>query len=120
MQLFLGFANFYRRFIKDFSLHARPLFDLTKKGVQWKWGEDKEGALWRLKDRITLAPVLTFPDDARMYRVEADASDFATGATLSQQSPKDDTWHLIAFFSKSLSPVERNYEIHNKEMLAIM
>jgi len=46
--------------------------------------------------------------------------DFATGATSSQQSPKDGKWHLIAFFSKSLSPVERNYEIHDKEMLAIM
>ena len=55
-----------------------------------------------------------------MYRVKADASDFTTGATLSQQSPEDDMWHPIAFFSKSLSPVERNYEIHDKEMLAIM
>src|SRR3979490_1279701 len=120
VQSFLGFANFYRRFIKDFSSHARPLFDLIKKEVQCKWGEDEEGALRKLKDHITSAPVLTFPDDAWMYQVEADASDFATGATLSQQSPEDDTWHPIAFFSKSLSPVERNYEIHDKEMLAIM
>ena len=91
-----------------------------KKEVQWKWGEDEEGALRKLKDQITSAPVLTFPDDARVYQVEADASDFATGATLSQQSPEDDTWHPITFFSKSLSLVERNYEIHNKVMLAIM
>src|SRR3979490_3007538 len=120
VQSFLGFANFYRRFIKDFSLHARPLFDLTKKEVQWKWGEDEKGVLQKLKDQITSAPVLTFPDDTRMYRVEANASGFATGATLSQQLPEDDMWHLIAFFSKSLSPVGRNYEIHDKEMLAIM
>jgi len=55
-----------------------------------------------------------------MYRVEADSSDFATGATISQQSPEDGKWHPIAFFSKSLNLVERNYEIHNKEMLAII
>src|SRR3979490_1929369 len=91
VQSFLGFANVYRHFIKDFSLHARPLFDLTKKEVQWKWGEDEEGALRKLKDQITSAPVLTFPDDTWRYRVEADTLDFATGATLSQQSPEDDT-----------------------------
>ena len=101
-------------------LHAQPLFDLTKKKVQWKWGEAEEDILWMLKDQITSAPVLTFPDNARMYRVEADASDFVTGATLLQQSPKDDTWHPITFFSKSLSLVKRNYKIHDKEMLAIM
>jgi len=77
-------------------------------------------AFQRLKDQITLAPILTFPDDARMYQVEANALDFATGATLSQQLPEDETWHPIAFFSKSLSPVEQNYEIHDKEMLAII
>ena len=90
MQSFLGFVNFYRHFIKDFSLHAWSLFDLMKKGVQWKWGEAEESSLQKIKDQITLAPVLTFPDDVRMYQVEADASDFATGATLSQQSPKDE------------------------------
>ena len=74
----------------------------------------------KLKELITSLPVLTFPEDLQMYQVEADSSDFATGATISQQSPKDGKWHLIAFFSKSLSPVERNYEIHDKEMLAIM
>ena len=55
-----------------------------------------------------------------MYRVEADSSDFATGATISQQLPEDGKWHPIAFFSKSLSLVEYNYEIHDKEMLVII
>src|SRR3979490_159891 len=68
VQSFLGFANFYRRFIKDFSSHAHPLFDLTKKEVQWRWGEDEEGALRKLNDQITSAPVLTFPDDAWIVR----------------------------------------------------
>jgi len=55
-----------------------------------------------------------------MYQVEADSSDFATGATISQQSPKDGKWHPIPFFSKSLSPVEQKYKIHDKEMLPII
>src|SRR5882762_9148606 len=61
-----------------------------------------------------------FPDDDRPFRIEADSSDFATGAVLSQQSPDDDKWHPVAFYSKSLNAVEWNYKIHNKEMLAII
>ena len=98
----------------------RALFDLTKKDEPWKWGEAKQLAFAMLKDLITLAPILAFPKDSCMYRVEADSLDFATGATISQQSPKDGKWHPITFFSKSLSLVERNYEIHDKEMLAII
>ena len=66
------------------------------------------------------APILASPDNSRPFRIEADSSDFATGAVLSQQSPTDEKWHPVAFLSKSLSSVERNYEIHDKEMLAII
>jgi hypothetical protein len=61
-----------------------------------------------------------FPDNTKPFRLEADSFDFATGAVLSQQSPVDDKWHPIAYHSKSLNMVERNYEIHDKEMLAII
>jgi len=60
------------------------------------------------------------PQDSEPFWVEADSSDFTTGAVLSQQSSTDGKWHPIAFYSKSLSSVERNYEIHDKEMLAII
>jgi transposase InsO family protein len=120
VQSFLGFVNFYRRFIRDFSHHARPLFDLTKKDVKWEWSADEQSAFDTLKDLITSSPILASPDNSRPFRVEADSSDFATGAVLSQQSPDDDKWHPVAFLSKSLSAVERNYEIHDKEMLAII
>ena len=120
VQSFLGFANFYRRFIEGFSHHARPLFDLTKKDVVWQWGEEQQKAFDELKSRITSSPVLCFADDSLQFRIEADSSDFATGAVLSQQSPDDNKWHPISFYSKSLNDVERNYEIHDKEMLAIM
>jgi hypothetical protein len=61
-----------------------------------------------------------FLDNSRPFQVEADSSDFATGAVLSQQSPSDNMWHPVAYYSKSLNAVERNYEIHDKEMLAII
>ena len=120
VQSFLGFTNFYRRFIQGFSHLARPLFDLTRKDTDWRWGAEEQSAFNSLKERITMAPILALPDNSRPFRIEADSSDFATGAVLSQQSPEDNKWHPVAFLSKSLSPVERNYEIHDKEMLAIV
>jgi len=120
VQSFVGFTNFYRRFISNFSHHARALFDLTKKDVRFMWGNRKQDTFDRLKELITSAPVLALPDNKRPYRVEADGSGVATGAVLSQLSPEDDKWHPVAFLSKSLSAVKRNYKIHDTEMLAIV
>jgi len=63
---------------------------------------------------------LTTPADDQPFRIEADSSDFATGAVLSQLSAEDEKWHPVAYYSKSLLETERNYEIHDKEMLAII
>ena len=63
---------------------------------------------------------LIFPDETQLFQVEADSSDFATRAVLQQQSSEDDKWHLVAYYSKSLSAVEWNYEIHDKEMLVVI
>ena len=122
VQSFVGFVNFYRRFIKDFSHHAHTLFNLTKKDVGWKWEELEQVAFDKLKELITSAPVLIFLDDSCPYRIEADSSNVATGAVLSQWTLSENggKWYPIAFFSKSFSPVEWNYEIHDKEMLAII
>jgi len=120
VQSFLGFTNFYRRFIQGFSHLAPPLFDLTQKDTEWRWGAEEHSAFNSLKERITTALILTLPDNLQPFWIEADSSDFATGALLSQQSPEDNQWHPIAFLSKSLSPVEWNYEIHDKEILAIV
>ena len=108
VQSFLGFINFYRRFIEGFLHIARPLFDLTKADSIFKWSDKEKLAFDTIRNQITLAPILTLPDNSRQYRVEADSSDFATGAVLSQHNPEDDKWHPVAFLSKSLSPVERN------------
>ena len=119
VQQFLGFANFYRRFIQDYSHIAQPLFLLTGK-KEFKWGEEQADAFRALKESITTSPVLALADDSKQFRVEADSSDVATGAVLSQQSDSDSKWHPVAYLSKSLNAVERNYEIHDKEMLAIV
>jgi len=120
VQTFLGFVNFYRRFIQDFSAKARPLFNLICSKQVWTWSEREQTAFEDLKMAVTTAPVLMFPQDSELFQVEADSSDFATGAVLSQQSTADGKWHPVAFYSKSLSSVEQNYKIHDKEMLAII
>jgi len=120
VQAFLGFVNFYCRFIRDFSTKARPLFDLTCSEQVWTWSGREQTAFEDLKMAVTTALVLMSPQDSEPFRVEADSSDFATGAVLSQQLTADGKWHPVAFYSKSLSSVEQNYEIHDKEMLAII
>ncbi len=92
VQAFLGFGNFYRRFIKDFSKTARPLFDLTRKDTPWLWTPTCQEAFDQLKDAFTSSPVLIMPDADKPYLVEVDASDFATGGILSQKGT-DDQWH---------------------------
>ena len=120
VQAFLGFINFYQRFIRDFSAKARPLFDLTRSKQVWTWNGREQMVFEDLKMAVTTAPVLMSPQDSEPFQVEADSLDFATGAVLSQQSTADGKWHPVAFYSKSLSSVERNYKIHDKEMLAII
>ena len=119
VQAFIGFANFYRRFIQDFSRVIRPLTRLVKKGVAWTWGDDQQAAFDELKARFSSAPVLAMPDLTSPFVVEVYASYFATCAVLSQKVA-DDLLHPVAFYSKSLNDAERNYEIHDKELLAII
>ena len=119
VQSFLGFVNFYRKFICDFSDVARPLYALTRKTQRWVWGLAEQEAFDALKKAVTSAPVLTFPSQSGRFRLECDASNFATGAVLSQ-AQADGAYQPVAFMSKGFSDAERNYQIHDKEMLAIM
>ena len=84
LQAFLGFANFYRRFIKDFAKIATPLNRLTGL-VDWKWGSEEQEAFEGIKHTITSSPVLAIPNDDDPFKVECDASKFAIGAELSQK-----------------------------------
>jgi hypothetical protein len=119
VQQFLGFTNFYRRFIQVFSNVTRLLFDLMKKGVAWTWTTASAAVFQALKDLVTAQPVLVLPDESQPYRLEVDNSDRENRAVLSQQGT-DGKWHPVTFYSKSLNDVQQNYVIHDKEMLVIV
>jgi len=116
---FLGLANYYRRFIKDFAQVARLMNMLTRKDVKWVWRESQQKVFDELKGVFTIKPVLVAPDLDKEFRVEADASNYATGGVLSMKC-SDNLWRPVAFISKSLSDTKRNYKIHDKEMLAVI
>ena len=119
VQSFLGFANFYRKFIKDYSRIVLPLTQLTLRGRTFRWSLEADRAFDELKKRFTTAPVLAHPDVTKQFFVEADASDFAVGGVLSQAGD-DGQQHPIAFHSRKFAAAEINYEIHDKELLAIV
>jgi hypothetical protein len=119
LQRFLGFANFYRRFIRNFSQLAAPLTALTSPRVTFRWSDTAEAVFAKLKSRFVSAPILVSPDSSRQFVVEVDASEVGVGAVLSQRSSTDDKMHPCAFLSHRLSPAERNYDIGNRELLAV-
>ena len=119
IQVFLGFANFYRRFVKGYSKITLPLTALLAKDSKFTWSPSAQQAFETLKSAFTTAPVLAHFDPSRQSVVETDASDFAIGCILSQYSD-DGTLHPVAFYSRKFTPAEINYEIYDKEMLAIV
>ena len=119
-QSFLGFANFYRRFIQDYSRVTRPLTELTKgEGRHWAWNKEAEAAFQELKRRFTTSPILSHFDGEKPVIIETDASDFVIGAVLSQRDGEG-RLHPVAFHSRKFQPADINYEIHDKELLAIV
>ena len=105
--------------MKGFASIARPLHNMVKKDKKWEWTEKQERAFGELKKRFTEEPVLAAPDLDKKMWMEVDTSDYATGKVLSMKC-EDKLWRPVAFLSKSLNEMERNYEIHDKEMLAII
>jgi len=118
-QSFLGFANFYRRFIQDYSRVARLLTELTKKDREWSWNPEADAAFTELKQRVTTAPILVHFDPAKEVIIETEISDFAIGAVLSQRD-EEKRLHPVAFHSRKFQPAEVNYKIHDKELLAVV
>ena len=92
---------------------------LRRKDVKWQWKEQQQKAFDKLKRIFTTKPVLAAPDLDKEFRVKADASNYTTGGVLSMKGP-DKLWRPVAFISKSLSDTEKNYEIHDKEMLVVV
>lgn len=118
VQRFLGFANFYRKFIRGFSSVAAPISELTKKnGGPFCWNSLAEKAFSNLKQRFSSAPILVLPDPTQPFVVEVDASDLGVGAVLSQRC--SGKLHPCAFFSHRLSPTESRYDVGDRELLAV-
>ncbi|WP_140888044.1 RNase H-like domain-containing protein, partial [Muricoccus nepalensis] len=119
LRTFLGFGNFYRRFIPHYSDIAAPLHALMKKDAPFIWTEDCQKAFQTLKDRFTSYPVLRLPDPSRPFQIEADASKYASGAVLTQLD-ENGARHPVAYLSKTFDEAQRNYEIYDRELLAII
>jgi hypothetical protein len=134
VQSFLGFCNFYRRFIRDYGRIAKPLVNLTKNTVPFDFNESCWNAFEQLKHKLCSADVLRHYDPDLKSRIETDASDGVIAGVLSQlhrnyadpesENGDDDddegSWRPVAYFSKTMAPAECNYEIHDKELLAIV
>ena len=118
VQAFLGFANFNRQFIKDYSEKALPLTELTKKETGFQWGDNQEKSFQKLKDACAKEPVLLNFRANEPTKIKTDASDQAVGACLCQQ--KDGKWHPVAYYSRKMSQAEQNYDTHNKELLVVV
>lgn len=118
IQSFLGLANYYRRFIRDFAKIAKPLTELTHKDRTFEMSEEAINAFETLKKQLTNAPVLRLADPALPYVVTTDASDFAIGAVLEQE--EDGVRKPVAYYSKTLNRSQRNWPAYDKELFAII
>ena len=119
VQSFLGFGNFYRQFIKNFSHLVHPLKDLLKKDRKFIWSNECQKSFDLLKKRFTEEPVLMMPDHTRPFQIQVDSSLFATGGILTQMDTNGDH-HPCAYLSKSLTKEQRNYNTGDRELLAIV
>ena len=116
---FLGLSSYYRRFIYQFSSIALPLTMLTRKGTQFRWTTECQESFDTLKERLTTAPVLSYPSFNRPFVPETDASVRGLGAVLSQLQ-EDGQLHPVAYASRSLCASERNYSVTELETLAVV
>ena len=119
IQKFLRLANYYRRFVKEFSKIARLLHELTRKKQKQKWEIEQKKSFKVSKKRFIMKPILVVPDLDRKMRIEVNVSDYITGEVLSMEYSNE--WQRpIAYLSKSLNETERNYEIYDKEILTVI
>ena len=119
IQQFLGLANYYRRFVKDFATIAKPLHSLTEKTAKFEWTSKCQTAFEELRHRLITAPVLAFPDYEREFILDTDASDTGIGAVLSQVQ-EDGSERIIAYASRVLTKPERRYCVTRRELLAVV
>ena len=119
IQSFLGLANYYQQFVKDFGRTAIPLYELTRKDKKFEWLIRQQQAFDQLKKALTSRPVLRAFDPNKVVQLKTDASDFALGGQLSQPD-ENGIQHPVAFYSKKMDGAELNYPVYDKEFLAIV
>jgi hypothetical protein len=119
VQSFSRFMNFYRRFIRDFSKITAPLTKLTRKDTRYEWTDAAQSTFEQLKKAMISQPILHYFDLARPLTLETDASDYAIGTVYSQPD-NPGILHPLGYFSRKLKDAELNYDIHDKELLAIV
>jgi len=117
LHAFLGLVGYYRQYIPGFTGVAQPLNRLTAKGVRWQWTQEVQQAFDHLKQRLMEAPILAYPDSAKEYIPDTDASDHSMGAVLSQVQSGSQV--VVAYYSKTLAAAEKNYCTTRKELLAV-
>jgi len=118
VRVFMGLSGYYRRFIKDFSVIAAPLYNLTRKDGEFKWTRECQEAFDELKRRLVSEPILALPSGEGTYVLDTDASDFGLGAVLSQRQNEQEK--VIEYESQTLAKPEQKYETTRKELLAIV
>lgn len=118
LRSFLGLTSWYRRFIPDFATVAEPLTRLTSKKIKWEWGVEQTEAFEKLKELIATAPVLVCPDFSIPFELHTDASNCGLGAVLTQKI--DEQERVLAFASRILNKAERNYDVMERECLAVV
>ena len=116
---FLGFANFYRKFIPNFSNVVAPLNLLTRKDQPWAWTNLQQHVFDTLKVAFSSGPVLSIPDVTQPFSIMTDASLFTAGAILLQGNTNGDL-HPCTYFSLTFLPAKRNYDIYDHELLAVI
>ncbi|UYV78686.1 K02A2.6-like [Cordylochernes scorpioides] len=116
---FMGLANYYRKFVKDFSKISFPLVLLTRKNQPFIWNEEVEESFAKLKMALSTKPVLAIYNPDYPSKVYTDASKYGIGAILTQIGP-DNEEHVIAYYSKTLQPHQENYSAYEMEFLAVI
>jgi hypothetical protein len=130
---FLGFTGYYRYFIQNYLAIARPFLELMHKTTPWHWTERQQTAFETLRDKMCTKPVLQQPNFSKRFYVQTDASAYGVGAILSQEGGSEESeeenttqklkkpkLHPLAYYSATFTPTERNYDIYERELLAVI
>ena len=118
LRSFVGLCSYYRKIVDSFAAIAEPLHGLTKKGQKFIWDDRCQEAFDELKRRLISSPILGLPKDDGRYILDTDASDYSLGAVLSQV--QDGQEKVKAYASRLCSSAERNYNVTQREMLAVV